>query len=363
MRGPKSRLLGISLIAAGAIVLALPLLFIGYAWLGQARLRAAAPDWKQSVRRREAAAALTALTQPEPAPGAVAADLRIPRLGLNLAVLQGTSDQILTVAPGHEPQSVMPGSPGTAVIVAHNLTFFRNIDTRQRGDPLTVQTAAGTFTFRVTGHRIVPADSALPNTPQASLALIACYPLNALYLTPQRYVVFASLTQQPHHGEPAPLPRSAAPSPTFQATLPPALHEVPLWLSDTNLTVSSANFTGGSSIALTASGGTWSLVAQSIRMFAGTLRALAAGGGAPLAGFGPDPSLRGLPPPGPWQIQPAAAVTISAALRADGSPTAVTVALPYATLSAGGVKQRGSYSVTLGVTQSRLYLESAAWHP
>jgi sortase A len=281
---------------------------------------------------------------------------------LKLAVLQGTSDAILAVAPGHEPQSVMPGTPGTAVIVAHNLTFFRNIDLLRHGDPLTVQTAAGTFTFRVTGHRIVPADTSLPNTPRASLALIACYPLNALYLTPQRYVVFASLTRSTEAAA-ASLPDAAAPPPTFQATLPPALQKIPLWLSDTNLTVSSANFTGGSSTRLTASGGSWSLVAQAIRMFAGTLRALADGGSAPLAGFGPDPKLMGLTPPGPWVIRPAAGVAITTALRPDGSPSTVTVALPYATLLAGRLERSGSYATTLKVAQNRLYLLAAQWTP
>ena len=360
MRGPSyGRLLGIALIAAGSILVALPLLFVGYAWLGQARLQAAAPEWQQTFRRPSRTVAITPAVQSEPAAGAVAAELRIARLGLNLAVLQGTGNAILAVAPGHEPQSVMPGSLGTAVIVAHNLTFFRNIDLLRRGDPLTVRTAAGTFPFRVTGHSILPADASLPNTPQASLALIACYPLNALYLTPQRYVVFASLTHPTSSA--APLLHAAAPSPMFQATLPRALQTVPLWLSDTNLTVSSANLTGGSSIRITGSGGSWSLVAESIRMFAGTMRALADGGAAPLAGFGPHPMLMGLAPPGPWAIRPDAAITITTALRSDGSPATVTVALPYATLASGGETWSGTYSVTLGVVQRRLYLLSARW--
>ncbi len=361
MRGPKAlRRVAISLIAGGIVILTLPLLIMGYAWLGQARLQASAPHWQRRSPAAGPAAALAAATYAQPAAGSEAAILQVPRLGLNLAVLQGTSDAILAVAPGHEPQSVMPGEPGTAVIVAHNLTFFRNLDLLQAGDAVTVRDTAGTFTFRVTGHRIVPAQASLPNTPQASLALIACYPLNALYLTPQRYVVFATLTRpaaqrKTQAARPASLPMA------FQATLPPDLQRVPLWLSDTHLTVSTANFTGGSSIPLTASGGSWSLVAQSIRMFAGTLRALSGGAHPALAGFGPSPELIGFPPGSYFAIRPDAAVEITAALLADGRPETVTVSLPYATLEAGPSRRSGSYTATLGVAGSRLYLVSVRW--
>ncbi|MDA8347136.1 MAG: hypothetical protein M0Z66_16980 [Thermaerobacter sp.] len=83
-------------------------------------------------------------------------------------------------------------------------------------------------------------------------------------------------------------------------------------------------------------------------MFAGTLRALASGGASPLAGFGPAPELLGFPPPGPWVVRPAAVVTITAALRPDGTPSAVTVSLPYATLSGAAPERSGSYTATLG---------------
>lgn len=131
--------------------------------------------------------------QRSPRPGALIGIVRIPALSLDAPLLQGTGDSVLSVAAGHLPDSALPGELGTAVVAAHNATWFHHINELGKGDLIDLATAYGSFTFRVTGTAIVAQDSALSEAPYPSLVLETCYPLNALYLTPYRYIVYAKL--------------------------------------------------------------------------------------------------------------------------------------------------------------------------
>lgn len=131
----------------------------------------------------------------QPRIGHVAAMLKIPALGLNTPVIQGTSDSLLLLAPGHFSGSVLPGEDGTSVIAAHNATYFRHLASLRPGASIEVRTRQGVFWFRVQDAQVMPADSPVLNTPTPSLDLEACYPLDALYFTPNRYVVQAFLVK------------------------------------------------------------------------------------------------------------------------------------------------------------------------
>lgn len=366
MRASRRRvLLGAALIAAGTVLVASPALFAAYgSWRQTDLARAAAPWHQPHVAAHSAPLRTTAQTPADPAlvhqpaTGQVAAFLRIPRIGVQATVLQGTSDLLLASAPGHEPMSVMPGAPGTSVIVAHNLTFFRHIDALRPGDAITVGTAEGVFTFAVQRSHVLPAGSALRNTSWPSLDLVACYPLDALYYTSQRLVVDAVLVRASRAPSPNLASLRAAP-PQFLATLPKGLRSAPLWLSDTNLQVGIATFHGGPSLNLTASGASWSLTAQSIRMFSGVLRALSKNSASPLSGFGGSPRFTGLPGPGPWTVQPEAPLSVSVQLDSSGRPTEVTVEVPRARISSMGYVRTVPFSAVLAVQGDVLALSSA----
>jgi sortase A len=366
MRASRHRTLwlGAALIALGTALVAVPLVLPAYATWRQAQLAQATAPWRPARRAQAAragsrvAATASLASQPEPALGQVAAYLRIPKIDVAATVLQGTSDALLASAPGHEPQSVMPGTSGTAVIVAHNLTFFRHIDALRPGDTVVVGTAQGVFTFKVTRSLVVPANSSLPNTTWPSLDLVACYPLNALYYTSDRYVVETALVSR----SPSPAGSLAGLQPNppqFLATLPANLASQPLWLSDTGYEVGRATFSGGPSQRLTASGASWSLVAQSIRMFAATVRALQVATPSPLAGFGPDPAVEGLAGGGPWVVAPRAPLDVSIDLDAAGQPLAVTVETPLAHIASPDGATKAPFAITLLVRGDVLYLQRA----
>jgi len=119
--------------------------------------------------------------------------ISIPDISLQAPVLEGTDDKEINVAVGHLTTSVQPGQIGTSVLAAHNATWFHNVDHLSIGNQVVVQTDVGTYTFRVTQMKVVRVGADVYNTSTPSLVLETCYPLNALYLTPYRYLVFASI--------------------------------------------------------------------------------------------------------------------------------------------------------------------------
>ncbi|MFB5190699.1 class D sortase [Alicyclobacillus fastidiosus] len=115
----------------------------------------------------------------------------IPKLGLEAPLLEGTDDAQLAVGAGHLASSVLPGRNGTSIIAAHNATWFHRINDLTAGDAIEVDTSYGSYSYVVTGSRIESVGQNVINTIGPTIALEACYPLNALYLTSERYFVFA----------------------------------------------------------------------------------------------------------------------------------------------------------------------------
>lgn len=130
-----------------------------------------------------------------PRTGDVLGIVVIPKLDLRAPVLEGTGATVLNVGVGHLSSSAMFGEPSVAVLAAHNATWFRHIDRLVSGDTIQVQTASGTYTYKVARHQVVKTGAAVMQTAAPVLLLESCYPLNALYVTPYRYLVRANLVQ------------------------------------------------------------------------------------------------------------------------------------------------------------------------
>lgn len=69
-------------------------------------------------------------SQPKPAvkTGDVLGLLDIPRLGISVAVLQGTSSRMLRLGAGHIEGTPLPGETGNSGIAGHHDTFFRELE-------------------------------------------------------------------------------------------------------------------------------------------------------------------------------------------------------------------------------------------
>jgi len=128
------------------------------------------------------------LTSPTPL-----AILRIPRIRLEVAVLEGTDDVTLDRGVGHIEETAAPGDDGNIGIAGHRDGFFRGLMNVAPGDAIELGTLHGTESYRIERTWIVSPDdiSVLDPTPERSLTLVTCYPFYFVGPAPQRYIVRA----------------------------------------------------------------------------------------------------------------------------------------------------------------------------
>ncbi|MCK4177917.1 class D sortase [Aciditerrimonas ferrireducens] len=185
--------------------------------------------------------------------GQLAGVLDIPSLGVQAPVESGTSDAVLAVAVGHFDGSPWPGQPGTAALLAHDVSYFARIDQLQPGDTLQYQSGCVTVTFRVVGHQIVHDGAPLPAVPGSGLDLDTCWPTDALWFTPDRYVVEAQEVGI-SVGKPAPVVGPTA-TVAYRSSASPALAATGLALTQNEEPMGTLRITGSPSQAWSQSPG------------------------------------------------------------------------------------------------------------
>ena len=126
--------------------------------------------------------------------GDAIARIRIPRLDLNLVVVNGTSVSDLRRGPGRHLDTYMPGEHELVYIAGHRTTYgapFGDINELQPGDTITLELPYATIVYRVTRHRIVDDNdvSVLESPHHEQLVLQACHPR---FFASQRYLVYAT---------------------------------------------------------------------------------------------------------------------------------------------------------------------------
>jgi len=136
------------------------------------------------------------ITQPKAALKAdeVLGLMDIPRLGLSVAVLQGTNSRMLRLGVGHIKGTPLPGELGNSGIAGHRDTFFRALEDVRRSDEIDFQTATGQFRYQVDWVKVVAPDdtSVLAPSTDAALTLVTCYPFYFVGPAPNRFVVRAT---------------------------------------------------------------------------------------------------------------------------------------------------------------------------
>ncbi|MGH3079960.1 MAG: class D sortase [Gaiellaceae bacterium] len=115
-------------------------------------------------------------------PGDALGRLEIPRLGLRVVVVEGTSADELARGPGHYPTTPLPGLGGTAAVAGHRTTYshpFRHLDELGAGDRIDLTTPYGSFRYIVHGRRVVDDRDWSIVRPRSfeQLVLTACHPL------------------------------------------------------------------------------------------------------------------------------------------------------------------------------------------
>jgi len=158
---------------------------------GQATLLKSA---RASLVHKSAAQCEQGLESTPTSDGQLAGVLEMPKLGVTAPVEQGTGDDVLNVAVGHADSTPLPGTAGTSVLLAHDVSYFANINQLNPGDVIDYELGCLTDQFQVTGHQVVTAGSAIPQLTGDALVLDTCWPTNALWYTPNRYLVEATET-------------------------------------------------------------------------------------------------------------------------------------------------------------------------
>jgi sortase A len=121
-------------------------------------------------------------------PGDAFTKLFIPKLGVDIIVVEGVTGNALRAGAGHYPDSLLPGDSGNVAIAGHRTGFgqpFRHLERLAEGDQAVLITPIGKFTYEMIppfdGHPnpwiTTPLDwSVVGPAPEAVLTLTTCDP-------------------------------------------------------------------------------------------------------------------------------------------------------------------------------------------
>jgi len=132
-----------------------------------------------------------------PSYGSKFGTITLPSLKLSWPIFEGTSDVQLAKGVGHYTGSVLPGVDDNSILSGHRTTVFNRLGELEKGDLIYVKTAAGVFTYKVKGFRIVSRSdrTVIQPTETATLTLTTCYPFDNVGITTKAFIVTAKLVQ------------------------------------------------------------------------------------------------------------------------------------------------------------------------
>lgn len=123
--------------------------------------------------------------------------LNVPSIGLDMPVVDGTTDVDIAISAGHMLGTAYPGQIGNSVIVGHRGysygRLFNRLDELTKGDQIAVTYNGQTYQYTVYQSKVVlPTDTSVTNQTNKAkvLTLITCTPL---YSSDYRLVIHAVL--------------------------------------------------------------------------------------------------------------------------------------------------------------------------
>ncbi len=107
--------------------------------------------------------------------------LRIPKLDLDVIVLEGTDIITLRRGPGHIKKTAWPSEEGNTAVSGHRTTYgapFAELDRLEKGDLILLTTLEGDYEYQVTGSGVVrPTNlSVIGQNYKGRLTLTTCDP-------------------------------------------------------------------------------------------------------------------------------------------------------------------------------------------
>ena len=125
--------------------------------------------------------------------------LRIPKISLEEAVREGSTDSVLSSALGHMEGTALPGEEGNCCIAGHrNYTFgkyFNRLNEMEIGDFIELETYDANYVYEINDIFVVePTEvSVLDDIEGENLTLITCTPL---FVGSHRLIIRATLAKK-----------------------------------------------------------------------------------------------------------------------------------------------------------------------
>ena len=122
--------------------------------------------------------------------------IKIPKIKVDVVVVEGTTQSALRAGAGHYPQTPLPCEPGNVGIAGHRTTYgkpFHNLDQLAVGDEIILETPVGScrYVLEAVPFVVAPTDTHVVDpTPDGRLTLTTCHPKGSAR---QRLVVQAVL--------------------------------------------------------------------------------------------------------------------------------------------------------------------------
>jgi sortase A len=166
------------------------------------RLAADSSRQARLVAEREWIAKQAAAFQRDSQQGQAIGRIVIPRIGLNMIVVDGTDESSLTRGPGLDQRTAMPGRSRLVYVAGHRTTYlapFSHIEEIVPGSVIRLEMPYATFVYRAYDHLIVPATDLAVLRPVGHelLRLQACHPR---FFATHRYIVQAHLVSERPRG-------------------------------------------------------------------------------------------------------------------------------------------------------------------
>lgn len=124
--------------------------------------------------------------------------LKIPRIGLEAPVFEGTDSLTLNRGAGWIEGTARPGQRGNIGIAGHRDGFFRGLKNIAVGDRIELLSAGGKEIYTVEKiHVVKPTDvQVLKDGSVPVLTLVTCYPFYFVGSAPLRYIIRAPLSHE-----------------------------------------------------------------------------------------------------------------------------------------------------------------------
>lgn len=106
--------------------------------------------------------------------------LNIPKIDLEIGIIEGVRYEDIKYVVGHFPGTPMPGEKGNFAIAGHRVSYFgeafKDIDKLQKGDKVNVTYQGKEYTYEVTDmYEVTPSETeALNPTKDATMTIVTC---------------------------------------------------------------------------------------------------------------------------------------------------------------------------------------------